>query len=281
MTLLKQIFHVRAQQFNRNHPEEEQAQADTASISSKDLSLVDNDGRKRPAERSPSPEHTHLSKQSKAAVGEESLSTMEYLHQASKDGPRSRRPPLPTNGGLLDKHSTVKPVAAAAAKPKKGLKERYPLDFEELRDLDFSEKVPLVVASKPRRKQHCFVDSGDDEPSAAPDTPPHASLIKTFLRVTAEYRPERGPIHVSYAPSEDTTGLFNRLVTESRIPGEMVERVNELTATFTWTGERLRIRKAVEADLGIFKDSIVRAWEEDCARFNNGCKVELHLHVDE
>ncbi|KAL8909422.1 MAG: hypothetical protein Q9207_000257 [Kuettlingeria erythrocarpa] len=323
MTLLKQIFHVRAQKFNRNNPEKEQAQADTASISSKDPSLVDNDGRKRPAERSPSPEHTHLSKLSKMKASKdgprdvheqrwesvyednnaEDLRVFEshppLLHQsaearvaapttvastptngASKPA-RDSSAPLPTNVGLLDKHSTVKPVAAAAAKPKKRLKERYSLDLKALQDHDFSKELPLVVASEPRRKQRCFVDSGDDEPSAAPDTSPHQSLVKTFLMVTAEFRPERGPVHVVYEPSHGTDRLFDRLATECRIPAEIIKNVTELIATFTWTGKRLRIRKAVEGDLSVFEASIVRAREEDYVRFKHGCEVEIHLHIDE
>lgn len=157
--------------------------------------------------------------------------------------------------------------------------------------------------SSKRATKGPFVDEGREESlfisdASAPQTPigqplgpdrtPAVSEItipeplrNTYLRVTASCRRDLAPVHVPYDAKANTERLFRSLTRECPIPAERAGRVSYMSATFTWDGEKLLIRKGREADLEVFRGTIVQAWEEDKTRFGRGCKVEMLLHVDD
>ncbi|KAI4168453.1 MAG: hypothetical protein LQ343_006404 [Gyalolechia ehrenbergii] len=118
-------------------------------------------------------------------------------------------------------------------------------------------------------------------PESTTAVPIPEPLVKTYLRVTASCRMDLAPVHIPYDVKADTECLFRSLTERCPVPAERAGQVIYISVTFSWNGERLLIQKGYEADLNVFKETIVQAWEEDMTRFRHGCKVEMMLHVDD
>ena len=73
--------------------------------------------------------------------------------------------------------------------------------------------------------------------------------------------------------------LFEKLMSECDIGLEDARKISVISVTYTWSGEQQRLRKGSEENFDMFCEIIGRAWEKGADRFNDGCKIEMRLHV--
>lgn len=87
------------------------------------------------------------------------------------------------------------------------------------------------------------------------------------------------PTYVSFRPNVTSDNLYALLASECQLGSGIVVNVS---ATMTWDGKQLRIRKGKQGDgdVNLLQNRIQEAWTEDMARFKYWVKVEMLLHVD-
>ena len=76
-------------------------------------------------------------------------------------------------------------------------------------------------------------------------------------------------------------GLYDKLARACELRPNVAKKVAAVSATYTWSGEKQRLRKGQSEDWELFKSIIEKAWERDTDRFDDACKVLMLLHVDE
>ena len=75
--------------------------------------------------------------------------------------------------------------------------------------------------------------------------------------------------------------LYDKLAIDCELRPNVAKKIIAVSATYTWSGEKQRLRKGQSEDWELFKNIIERAWESDADRFDEACKVSMMLHVDE
>lgn len=134
-------------------------------------------------------------------------------------------------------------------------------------------------------------DSQDNQPAAANTLKPSLKgplsayeTDRTFLRVTADNQLDRGPVRVSFPTfngKTKTEKLFQLLLSERGIHEDLQKRVSALTATFTWSQERVGIRKGRDGDWDYVREVVGKAWRNERRLFEGkGCNIDVMIHVD-
>ena len=87
------------------------------------------------------------------------------------------------------------------------------------------------------------------------------------------------PVNISLGSIATIDQLYHKLATACELrPGES-QKITTVSVTYTWSGEQQRLRKDHAEDLKLFKEILGKAWERNSARFDEGCKVNMMLHV--
>ena len=111
------------------------------------------------------------------------------------------------------------------------------------------------------------------------DMPVHI-IAGTRLVVSASSQPDLAPVNIRFAVCGDINSLFAKLGYECDLGRETVNKISNISATYTWSGDRHRLRKGNEEDFDLFREILRTAWERNAARFADGCKINMLLHVN-
>lgn len=102
----------------------------------------------------------------------------------------------------------------------------------------------------------------------------------TRLLISASSQSDLAPAIIRMPICSGIDALFAKLGSECDISPEMINKISNISATYTWSGEKHRLRKSNEEDFDLFHEILATAWEKDAAFFFDGCKIHMHLHVD-
>jgi len=123
---------------------------------------------------------------------------------------------------------------------------------------------------------------------AEPKTPLSPSLptdisSKVFLVVIASNQQTLAPVTVNlntYTSAHEGFRHFIEFLAQECELGDLSKNVAGISATYTWSGRRHRLRKdKIEADGNVFFDHVAGAFEEHAEFAKKGCEVEMMLHV--
>lgn len=85
-----------------------------------------------------------------------------------------------------------------------------------------------------------------------------------------------------YCARQDTKVLFAALAGHWDLDADIVESLRRITAEFTWSGERMVIRKGRESDLRLVHFIVAEEMKKDPERFEkNRSKINMLLHDDD
>ncbi|KAL8779391.1 MAG: hypothetical protein Q9213_006959 [Squamulea squamosa] len=124
-------------------------------------------------------------------------------------------------------------------------------------------------------------------PNVATPPPTHPTLPqenskRTYLLITATSQWNMAPVWIPYSSiqTHDSAHLLNFLSAECGLEDGLAETVANVSATFTWSGAELRLRRyRWEDDWKVFEDVVRAAWEVDKGGFEGGCFVRMLVHV--
>jgi len=154
---------------------------------------------------------------------------------------------------------------------------------------------PARKSAEPRTQQHdhnmvVISDGSDFAPTIKKEETltsvvNHPSLPKnviagTRLLISASNQPDLAPAIIRMPNCSGIDALFARLASECDISSEMFKQIFNISATYTWSDEKQRLRKSNEEDFDLFREILETAWEKDAARFADGCKINMLLHVE-
>lgn len=109
---------------------------------------------------------------------------------------------------------------------------------------------------------------------------PTKVIAGTRLLISASNQSDLAPAIIRMPNCSGIDALFARLGSECDISPEMVNKISNISATYTWSGEKHRLRKSNEEDFDLFREILETAWGKDAARFADGCKIHMLLHID-
>ena len=142
---------------------------------------------------------------------------------------------------------------------------------EEVRILDHWPLTPAQPAIK----------SEDTQPPVMNRLDLPANVIAaTRLIVSASNQAELAPAIVRLSACVSIDTLFTKLISECDLGYETTKKISTISATYTWSGEKHRLRKGSEENFDLFCEILRTAWEREPARFVEGCKINMLLHVD-
>ena len=75
--------------------------------------------------------------------------------------------------------------------------------------------------------------------------------------------------------------LYEKLAVACELRPDVAKKVTAISATYTWSGGKQRLRKGKAEDWNMFKSIVEKAWERDFDRLKEGCEVSMLLHVEE
>lgn len=75
--------------------------------------------------------------------------------------------------------------------------------------------------------------------------------------------------------------LYEKLAVACELRPNVAKKVTAISATYTWSGQKQRLRKGQAEDWNTFKSIVEKAWERDADRSDEACEVSMLLHVDE
>ena len=141
-----------------------------------------------------------------------------------------------------------------------------------------------VSLTATRDSTHNATRSPADEPKT-PKTEqlPNDISSKVFLVVIASNQQNLAPVTVTldhYTSTHKGFHNFVEFLAQECELGDLSKDVTGISATYTWSGRRHRLRKdKMDADGNIFLDHIVVAFEEHAGFAKKRCEVEMLLHV--
>lgn len=109
---------------------------------------------------------------------------------------------------------------------------------------------------------------------------PTKVIAGTRLLISASTQSDLAPAIIRMPNCSSIDALFAKLGSECDISPEMVKKISNISATYTWSGEQQRLRKNNQEDFDLFREILETAWGQDAARFADGCKIGMLLHVD-
>ena len=102
----------------------------------------------------------------------------------------------------------------------------------------------------------------------------------TRLVVSASNQPELAPVHINLGSIATIEQLYQKLATACELQPDEAAKIATVSVTYTWSGKRQRLRKGRAEDWEHFKEILEKAWERYSDRFDEGCEVNMMLHVD-
>ena len=111
------------------------------------------------------------------------------------------------------------------------------------------------------------------------DMPVHI-IAGTRLIVSASSQPDLAPANIRFPICGDINSLFAKLGYECDLGPEIVNKISNISVTYTWSGDQHRLRKGKKEDFDLFREILRKAWERNTARFADGCKINMLLHVN-
>ena len=75
--------------------------------------------------------------------------------------------------------------------------------------------------------------------------------------------------------------LYKKLAAACDLRPDMAKKITAISATYTWSGRKQRLRKGNAEDWNTFKSIVEKAWERDSDRSKEACEVLMLLHVEE
>ena len=102
---------------------------------------------------------------------------------------------------------------------------------------------------------------------------------RTLLLVTADHEGDRAPIAVNLVNCNSSDQFFTKLIYERRLQ-TFEKKVNMISTTSLWNGKKLGLRKGESGDWDLFMDKISRAWNTEAHKFEDGCEIEVTIHID-
>lgn len=87
------------------------------------------------------------------------------------------------------------------------------------------------------------------------------------------------PVNISLGSIATIDKLYHKLATACELQPDESKKITTISVTYTWSGKQQRLRKGQTEDLELFKEILGKAWERDSARFDEGCEVNMMLHV--
>ena len=107
------------------------------------------------------------------------------------------------------------------------------------------------------------------------------AMARTSFIVTASNQPTIAPVTVPFTSCMAFDRLFETLISECDIRLETAQKVTKISAKNTWTGKQIRIRKGRPEDWMFFHRGLCKAWKQGSEQFEDGCEVEMMIHVDD
>ena len=105
------------------------------------------------------------------------------------------------------------------------------------------------------------------------------AMNNTFFIVSASNQSTMGPVTTALAACWNFQTLFSTPTSECGVKPTMARGVAAITATFTWSGKKHRIRKERQEDWLIFCNVLQKAWDSHSDKFVEGCEVEMLIHI--
>ena len=180
--------------------------------------------------------------------GPSGLMASSRVKTATRHQKSTPRPPEPTQRFLLagDRPNLPTPLESPEA--------------PDIHNIDSDEEKNIIVKPEPL---------ADD------------ILSSTYFMVTATNQPSTAPITVAFSSCKTFASFFPTMIQECSVLKVSAKKVVHISATFTWSGRRLCLRKDKETDWTMFCTILRNAWDKNASRFDDGCEVELLLHVDD
>ena len=107
------------------------------------------------------------------------------------------------------------------------------------------------------------------------------AMVRTNFVVTASNQRNMPPVTVPFMFCKTFDRLFDTLIFECNIRSESAKTVSNISAKYTWNGKSVRIRRGRHEDWNVFYKGLCKAWDHGNERFEEGCEVEMILHLDE
>ena len=107
------------------------------------------------------------------------------------------------------------------------------------------------------------------------------AMVRTTFIVTASNQLDMAPVMVPFMFCKTFDRLFDTLIFECGIRPESAKTVSNISATYSWNGKRMRIRRGRPEDWNLFHKGLCKAWVQGNERLEEGCEVEMMVHVDE
>lgn len=197
----------------------------------------------------------------------------------------------PVNSSNIDRGSEATPIKR---------RRKYENESENLvhtkapSGLQLSQR-PSRKPAQPRTHQQdndmVFISDGSDyaptfkKEETSTSVVSHRSLptnviAGTRFLISASSQSDLAPAIIRMPMCSGIDALFAKMGSECDLSPEMINKISNISATYTWSGEMHRLRKSNEEDFALFHEILETAWEKDAARFVDGCKIHMLLHVD-
>ena len=148
-----------------------------------------------------------------------------------------------------------------------------PMHDEEDEDCVILRDGEVHIASTVKMEQHSA--------SVKTEQLSYESMAKTTFIVTASNQPTIAPVIVPFTSCKTFDRLFETLISECDVRAESAKRVSKISAKNTWNGKQVRIRKGRTEDWTILYTGLCKAWNYESERFEDGCEVEMVIHIDD
>ncbi|KAL8920926.1 MAG: hypothetical protein Q9208_005952 [Pyrenodesmia sp. 3 TL-2023] len=135
------------------------------------------------------------------------------------------------------------------------------------------------VVDTSNSKQHNCPDNRVREAPAVTAIDKEIAAIKVWWSVSLASKPFTGPAQVPYCATQDTADLFASLTENWDLDAGTAESLRRITAEFTWSGERMLIRKGRERDLELVHFLVTEEVGGASERFaKDRVKIKMLLH---
>lgn len=88
------------------------------------------------------------------------------------------------------------------------------------------------------------------------------------------------PVNIPLGSVPSIETLFNKLAKACQLRFNEAKKIAAVSVLYTWTGERQRLRKGESEDWEYFNNVLAKEYERNPTRFEEGCHVDMMVHVD-
>ena len=98
--------------------------------------------------------------------------------------------------------------------------------------------------------------------------------------MAASNQPELAPVNIPLGSVPSIETLFTKLGTACDLRPIEVKKITAVSVLYTWSGERQRLRKGRSEDWDYFNRVLSKEYARNPTRFEEGCHVDMTVHVD-